>query len=209
MPVHVLALPKFMPSVPVVVIVPPLSVESVATLVTVPVPLTVVHVAAVPLLAVRTCPDVGAVAAETSMVVVADFKALVMPDVNPVAVPVQFVRTPDVGVPSRGVTRVGEVANTALPVPVSSVSAVSKFDELNEPNEVAFPDEVIAPVKLALVVTVAALPVILPAILFVTVKSTNQAFTIRVPVLPIMPLASVANIDAAAPGAEDDVMACV
>lgn len=34
--------------------------------------------------------------------------------------PVQLVNVPLVGVPKRGVTRVGEVANTAAPVPVSS-----------------------------------------------------------------------------------------
>ena len=35
--------------------------------------------------------------------------------------PVQFVRVPDVGVPSKGVTSVGLVANTSAPVPVSSL----------------------------------------------------------------------------------------
>ena len=34
--------------------------------------------------------------------------------------PVQFVRVPEVGVPNNGVVRVGEVANTKSPVPVSS-----------------------------------------------------------------------------------------
>ena len=41
--------------------------------------------------------------------------------------PVKFVATPDVGVPNKGVINVGEVANTAEPVPVSSVKAESKF----------------------------------------------------------------------------------
>jgi len=41
--------------------------------------------------------------------------------------PVQFVKVPDVGVPSRGVTKVGEVANTLEPVPVSSVNNAAKF----------------------------------------------------------------------------------
>jgi hypothetical protein len=67
-----------------------------------------------------------------------------------------LVKVTDVGVPRIGVTKVGEVANTADPVPVSSVNAESKFDELNEPNDVAFPTEVIAPVRLALVVTLPA-----------------------------------------------------
>mgnify|MGYP007090480854 CR=1 FL=1 len=37
--------------------------------------------------------------------------------------PVAFVNVADVGVPRIGVTKVGEVANTADPVPVSSVKA--------------------------------------------------------------------------------------
>jgi hypothetical protein len=68
---------------------------------------------------------------------------------------------------------------------------------------------VITPVRLAFVVTVAALPVTEPAIAFVTVKSVNQPFTIRVVVFPIIPLASVASNEAAIPGAEEDVIACV
>ena len=43
--------------------------------------------------------------------------------------PVKLVATPDVGVPRRGVTSVGEVANTEAPVPVSSVSAASRLAE--------------------------------------------------------------------------------
>lgn len=42
------------------------------------------------------------------------------PAVRPAAVPVQFVRTPLDGVPSAGVIKVGEVAKTSAPVPVSS-----------------------------------------------------------------------------------------
>ena len=41
--------------------------------------------------------------------------------------PVTFVITPDVGVPRRGVTRVGLVANTADPEPVSSVRVEARF----------------------------------------------------------------------------------
>lgn len=41
--------------------------------------------------------------------------------------PVQFVNAPDVGVPRIGVTSVGVFANTAAPVPVSSVSAAARF----------------------------------------------------------------------------------
>src|SRR5579883_1170132 len=35
--------------------------------------------------------------------------------------PVTFVMTPDAGVPSAGVTKVGEVASTTLPLPVEAV----------------------------------------------------------------------------------------
>ena len=51
-----------------------------------------------------------------------------------------------VGVPRIGVTRVGLVANTAEPVPVSSVKAPKRLADVNEPREVALPVEVIAPV---------------------------------------------------------------
>ncbi len=70
--------------------------------------------------------------------------------------PVAFVKVALVGVPRIGVTRVGDVANTAEPLPVSSVKAPARLDELNEPKEVALPTEVTAPVKLALVVTLPA-----------------------------------------------------
>jgi hypothetical protein len=38
---------------------------------------------------------------------------------------VQLLRLPEAGVPSAGVTRVGDVANTSEPVPVSSVTAAA------------------------------------------------------------------------------------
>lgn len=83
-----------------------------------------------------------------------------LPAVSPEAVPVMFVPTSADGVPSAGVTKVGLVANTAAPVPVSSVNAPASWAEVNEPSDVALPAEVTAPVRLALVVTVAALPVV-------------------------------------------------
>jgi hypothetical protein len=72
------------------------------------------------------------------------------------AVPVKFVTIPLLGVPRAGVTSVGLVANTLAPVPVSSVSAVASCADVNEPNEVALPTLVTAPVRSALVVTVPA-----------------------------------------------------
>ena len=62
---------------------------------------------------------------------------------------VQFVSVPDVGVPRTGVISVGLVSITNLvPVPVCEAMLV------------AFPEEVIGPVRLAFVVTVLALPVV-------------------------------------------------
>ena len=81
--------------------------------------------------------------------------------------PVALVRTPLVGVPRRGVTSVGLVANTADPVPVSSVRAPKRLAELNDPNDAAFPTEVTAPVKLALVVTLLAVNAVAVPVMFV------------------------------------------
>jgi hypothetical protein len=62
---------------------------------------------------------------------------------------VQLVKVPDAGVPKFGVTKLGLVSTTNLsPVPVC------------EAIEVALPTEVITPVRLAFVVTVAAFPVV-------------------------------------------------
>ena len=71
-----------------------------------------------------------------------------LPAVKPAAVPVMLVPTRAEGVPRFGVTRVGLVANTAAPLPVSSVSAPAKSAELNDPREVAVPTDVTAPVRL-------------------------------------------------------------
>ena len=76
------------------------------------------------------------------------------------AVPVKFVTTPLLGVPSAGVTRVGLVANTLAPDPVSSVSAVASCAEVNDPSDAALPTEVTAPVRFALVVV---FPAVKPA----------------------------------------------
>ena len=88
------------------------------------------------------------------------------PAVKPDAVPVMFVPTKADGVPSAGVTRVGELAKTFAPVPVSSVNAAARFADVKLPRDVAFPTEVIAPVKLAFVVTLPAVkPEAVPVIL--------------------------------------------
>jgi len=51
--------------------------------------------------------------------------------------PVQLVRVPDVGVPNNGVVRVGDVANTKSPEPVSSVTAVAKLADEGVAKNVA------------------------------------------------------------------------
>jgi len=48
--------------------------------------------------------------------------------------PVQLVRVPEVGVPNNGVVRVGEVANTKSPLPVSSDMRVANCDEEVDAN---------------------------------------------------------------------------
>jgi hypothetical protein len=53
--------------------------------------------------------------------------------------PVKFVAVPEVGVPNIGVTKVGEVANTKLPVPVSSVTALIKLALEGVAKKVATP----------------------------------------------------------------------
>ena len=101
-----------------------------------------------------------------------------VPAVKPAAVPVQFVSTPEAGVPRRGavkvgdpvqlvitpeagvpragVTKTGEVLNTAKPEPVSSDIAAASWALLKTPSTAALPEEVMCPVKLALVVTAPA-----------------------------------------------------
>ena len=57
----------------------------------------------------------------------------------PIGKPVQFVRVPDVGVPSNGVTSVGLVANTSDPEPVSSVTVALRFADVGVARNVAIP----------------------------------------------------------------------
>lgn len=52
---------------------------------------------------------------------------------------VQLLNVPDVGVPRTGVTKVGLVAKTNAPVPVSSVTAAAKFADDGVPRNVAIP----------------------------------------------------------------------
>src|ERR1700761_2316548 len=53
--------------------------------------------------------------------------------------PVQLVRVPEAGVPRAGVTKVGEVAKTRLPEPVSSVTVVLRLAEVGVVKKVDTP----------------------------------------------------------------------
>ena len=53
--------------------------------------------------------------------------------------PVAFVRVAALGVPRFGVVRLGEVAKTSAPLPVSSVTAVARFAEDGVPRKSAIP----------------------------------------------------------------------
>lgn len=101
--------------------------------------------------------------------------------------PVALVSTAADGVPSAGVTRVGDVENTAEPEPVSSVRAVISWAEVNDPNAVALPTEVTAPVKLALVM---AEPAVKPTAVPVAFVATR---TEGVPKSGVTKVGDVAN----------------
>jgi len=53
--------------------------------------------------------------------------------------PVALVSVTEVGVPNIGVTKVGDVANTLAPVPVSSVNAAAKLADVGVAKNVATP----------------------------------------------------------------------
>jgi hypothetical protein len=53
--------------------------------------------------------------------------------------PVQLVRVPEVGVPNSGVAKVGLVANTSAPLPVSSVTAAARLELEGVARNVATP----------------------------------------------------------------------
>jgi hypothetical protein len=79
-----------------------------------------------------------------------------------------------VAAPITGVTKVGDVARTATPVPVSSDKAVAKSAEVNDPKDVVFPMDVTAPDKFALVTTVVAFPTLVT----IPVKFALVAFAV-------------------------------
>ena len=73
-------------------------------------------------------------------------------------VPADTVLTPDTTIlvalaaPNTGVTKVGLVANTLAPEPVSSVSAADRLADVKEPNDVVVLLDVIAPVRFGILV---------------------------------------------------------
>ena len=114
---------------------------------------------------------------------------------TPVAIgkPVAFVSVALDGVPKAGVTRVGLVAKTAEPEPVSSVKAPASCADVNDPRDVTLPTEVTAPVRLALVVT---LPAVRPAavpVMFVPTRAEG------VPRFGVTNVGLVANTKAPVP----------
>ena len=64
--------------------------------------------------------------------------------------------------PNTGVTRVGLVANTFTPEPVTSVRAVANCADVKEPNDVVVLLDVIAPVRFGILVVDDAVPVNAP-----------------------------------------------
>ena len=113
--------------------------------------------------------------------------------VKAVAVPVILVPTRADGVPRAGVTKVGEVANTLAPVPVSSVRAVANCAEVKEPKELALPTEVTAPVRLAFVVTLDAVR-FATAVVEATIKGAVPVTTVDCTVVNLPVVAVVAPI---------------
>jgi hypothetical protein len=98
-----------------------------------------------------------------------------------------------VAAPKVGLTSVGLVANTAAPDPVSSVKAPARLAEEKLPSEVVLPTDVIAPVRLALVVT---LPAVRPAAVPVMLVPTSAE---GVPSAGVVSVGDVANTSAPVP----------
>jgi hypothetical protein len=98
--------------------------------------------------------------------------------------------------PNTGVTRVGEVENTAEPEPVSSVSAADRFADVKEPNDVVVLLDVIAPVRLGILVVVVAVPVKLAVIVPALKFPEPSLATIVLLVLALVALEVTVNVDA-------------
>jgi hypothetical protein len=98
--------------------------------------------------------------------------------------------------PNTGVTRVGEVENTAAPEPVSSVSAADRLADVKEPNDVVVLLDVIAPVRLGILVVDVAVPVKLAVIVPALKLPEPSLATIVLLVLALVALDVTVNVDA-------------
>ena len=108
--------------------------------------------------------------------------------------PVAFVNVADDGVPSAGVTRVGLVAKTSDPVPVSSVTALRKFVLDGVPKKVATPvANPDTPVEIGSPVALVSVPLAGVPSAGVTRVGLFDSTTLPVPVdvvTPVPPLAT-------------------
>ena len=154
----------------------------------------VCQVAVVELVAVRTCPEDGAVAALTSTVVVALFRALVIPDVRPVAVPVTFVITPDAGVPSAGVTSEGDVALTGAPEPVAVVHTGRAAAPPHTRTSVVAPFASVCCAPVAVVPVAMSEYAVVPVLLPVHPSATAISVAFQVPVVIVQTDTSEDNV---------------
>ena len=93
-----------------------------------------------------------------------------------------------IAAPMVGVISVGEVSKTGLDVPVLIPSASKSSCAVNEPKDVALPTEVIAPVRLALVVT---RPAVSPEAVPVILVPINCVGVPKVPPLVEIPAENV------------------
>lgn len=128
--------------------------------------------------------------------------AVATPVPNPVSplagYPVQLVNVPEVGVPNKGVVKVGDVAKTSAPVPVSSVIAVRRLADVGDANHAAtpVPNPVIDPTAGVMVTLEAA--VSCPSVL--TAKNpTCVAEPYVAAATPVTAIASVTVEDSAPP----------
>jgi len=117
-----------------------------------------------------------------------------LPAVRPEAVPVMFVPTKADGVPSAGVTRVGLLANTKAPDPVSSDTAEAKLADDGVPKKVATPvPKPLTPVEIGNPVRLVAVPEAGVPNVGVTNVGEFDNTTLPVPVdevTPVPPLAT-------------------
>jgi hypothetical protein len=102
---------------------------------------------------------------------------------------VAFVKTNAEGVPNAGVTRVGEVANTNTPVPVSSVTADLRFAELGVPKNVATLDaKPLTPLDIGSPVALVNTPLAGVPNAGVTSVGEEDRTTLPVPVFDVTPV---------------------